>query len=132
VESIRFKPQLISICRSVKSGYTPKQYAVFVEDTLIAYLTNKQKKRLDPCEIDEPFEAHPFIARIKNSIYNPFNDKIIHLKNDSRCIWEKIEKNKNFPQIYEEISQEFDADPDVLKNTLLRFIFRLKSSYFIK
>ena len=131
-DSLKIKPELVSICRSLKSGFTPKKYARFTEQTLITYLMGRYKNKIDPCDIVSTFKIYPFITCIGNTIYNPLTDDIIKLNKDSRFIWERIQMGKNFPQIFEAMLKAYDIEPEHLKGEILKFIFRLKKGFIIK
>jgi len=132
VDSLTMRPLLISVCRSVKSGYMPKKYAEFTERTLIDYLTGKKKKKIDPCDITSSFKICPFVICIGNTIYNPLTNDSIRLKQDSRFIWERLRNGVNFNQIFEDMQKAYNVEPQIIKQQLVKFIFRLKKSFIIK
>lgn len=132
VESLTMKAQIISICRSVKSGHVPLKYAQFTERTLIRYLSREQEKGIDPCDITSKFEIYPFVTCIDNTIVNPLNHGTINLKNDALFIWKKIQQGHNFPQLFKAMSKRYDMEPELLKREIFRFILHLKSAYVIR
>lgn len=132
VDSLKMRPLLISVCRSVKSGYMPKKYAEFTERTLIDYLTDKKKKKIDPCDITSSFKIYPFVTCIRNIIYSPLTNNSIRLKQDSRFVWERLRNGANFNQIFEDMQKAYNVKPQIIKQQLVKFIFRLKRGFIIK
>lgn len=129
-ETLTVKPEIISICRSVKSGYTPKKYARYAEKTLIQYLNGK--KGIEYSDIISVFEVYPFITCVDNIIYNPLTNKKIELGKDSYFIWERIRQGKNLRQIFKDMFSEYDIEREKLERETLKFIFRLKRNFIIK
>jgi len=131
VNSIKFRPDVVSICRSVKSGFTPAKYAQFIEGMLLKYLKGEQTKMLDPCDITEPFKIHPFILRLRDRLYNPLTREFIMLNKDHAFVWGRICKKNNFAQILDAMMCLYDVAPDTLKQGLVKFIFKLKYNWVI-
>jgi hypothetical protein len=132
VDSLKIRPSLISICRSVKSGYMPERYAEFTEHTLIDYLIDRKKKKIDPCDISSGFKIYSFITCIGNTINNPLTNNSVRLKQDSRFIWERLKNGANFNQIFKDMLKVYDAEPQTIKQELIKFVFRLKRDFIIK
>ncbi len=126
------KPLLISICRSVKSGYIPKKYSEFTEQTLINYLTKKQNRKINPNDITSPFEIYSFVTCKNNIIYNPLTDYLIKLNKDQNFAWNKMKRGSNFSEIFKAMKRNYDMKPEKIKKILIKFIFQLKMGLIIK
>ena len=132
VESLKFRPEVVSICRSVTSGYLPRRFAQFTEETVKNYLRGTQKRTIDPCEISAPFEIYEFTVQMGKYIFNLLTGKKIALRHDTELVWKYMLKEKNFAQIFKLMYRDFDAPAEILKKEIVKFIFRLKRNFFIK
>ena len=131
VTSLSAKPERISICRSVKSGYTPASLAGFTEKTLIGYLSGR-RRRIDPRDIPGPLEIYPYVASEDNTLYVPLTDDVFPLNGDARFIWRLIREGKSFSEIIEAMLKVYDLSPEVLVDQVVRFIFYLKKKFVLK
>ncbi|OGR46490.1 MAG: hypothetical protein A2X34_03190 [Elusimicrobia bacterium GWC2_51_8] len=129
-DSLKVKPASASICRSVKSGYTPAKHAQYAEETLIKYL--KGHKGMDYSDIVSAFEVYPFITRVGDIIYNPLLNKKMELERDNRFIWDGIARGKNLRQIFKDMFSRCEGERKSLEKEVLKFIFYLKGNFFIK
>jgi len=132
VGSIPVRPDHVSLCRSVKSGYTPAAQASFIEKTLLAYLTGSQKKPIDPRDIPGAFEIYPFIAREGNTLYIPLSHDTVKLNADMLFLWKRIKEGKSFARIIKSMQRAYDLPVEALINNLVRFIFHLKQHFILK
>jgi hypothetical protein len=131
VQGITFKPDVISICRSTRSGYTPAKHGQFIEDTLIGYLKGDKKGIIDPCDIDEPFQVQPFIVYLGDRLYNPLTREFILLSRDHAFVWRLLGKGETFGRILSRMMRLYTIDSAILKQGLLNFILRLKENWVL-
>jgi len=130
VKGLKVKPKIISICRSVKSGFTPVKYDEYIEKNLIDYLKNP------PAKINLPkisrFKIYPFVSSTENIIFNAFTEEFLKLNETGRFIWEQINKGKDFDGILKESQSKFIVNEERAKTDILNEVLNLRKKLILK
>ncbi len=132
VRDLRVAPLAISVCRSVRSGFTPPQHAAFVEQTLLAHLQGRPPATPDPLTIPDTFAVAPHVLLHGEIIFNPINQRRIALNRDQLAIWQAIGQGETFGQMHRRLLLDFDIRPALAVDQLYTFLCNLKAGFFIQ
>lgn len=130
VRDIGFKPRLVSICRSVKSGFTPKKYADRIETLLIKCLTNPPLLVKTP-EISN-VRILPFVSHSNGTIFNAYTGQLIELTDISNTIWKGIAAGKELETIARTCKREYSADYKEIWKAMTYLLIRLKKLFIVE
>jgi len=130
----RIKPKVISICRSVKSGFTPKEYSSQIEESLKEYLCAKTPVNTTP-PYKLNFEIHPEIIydSDKKMVLNLLNLEETFLKKpEDIIVWEMIQQKAMFGDIITYLVKNFNWRKRKAEKCLVEKIWRLKRERVIR
>jgi len=131
IYELNIKPTLISICRSVRTGYTPTKWGSYIEHKLVSCLSNPPAHK--PKYIFEKIELYPFIGFYKNTIFNPITNKFIKVSsNINKFIWDKIQTEPIFSQVVLSVQKTFKHSKNESMNKTYKFLMFLKEQMVIR
>jgi len=131
IYELNIKPTLVSICRSVKSGYTPAKWASYIEQKLVKCLSNPPIHK--PIYVFDMIELYPFIGFYKNTIFNPITNKFIKLSsNIDKFIWNKLLIEPLFSQIVFSVENTFKYPKNESTDKTYKFLMFLKEQMVIR
>lgn len=131
VSCLKQKPRYVSICRSVKTGYTPLNVYKFIEDYLINQLKQWDVKPIYP--INEKLFLSEYTLKIDNVLYNYITETFVPLDTIGLNIWNLLsEESYSVFQIVDIIKDSYQMDYNELLSDVKTKIDKYRRYLIVK